>query len=193
MKYVINLVIVALIALLAYALVGGIQEPIKFNQEQLKRKSAVTDKLQNIRTAQELHRDIKGEFANDFESLATVLKTDSIPAIRLEADPEDPTNEDKYIKIVTYSSAFDSIRNMGIDLDKLKFVPYSDNAMFEMKADTTTYQSTLVPVMECMTRYKEFMGEYADPRYAQYDDTYDPNALIGFGSLSSPNLEGNWK
>ena len=63
MKYVVNLVIIALIALLAYALVGGIQEPIKFKAEQLKRKTAVTTKLQQIRTAQELYREITGEFA----------------------------------------------------------------------------------------------------------------------------------
>ena len=192
MKYVVNLVIIALIALLAYALVGGIQEPIKFKAEQLKRKTAVTTKLQQIRTAQELYREITGEFAGTFDTLSYVLKTDSIPSIRLEADPEDPTNEDKYIKIVTYSSAFDSIKAMEIDLEDLATVPYSDSAKFEMMADTTTYQSTLVPVMECMTRYKEFMGPFADPRYAQYDDTYNPDARIGFGSMSSPNLEGNW-
>ncbi len=192
MKYVVNLVIVALIALLAYALVGGIQEPIKFKAEQSKRQNAVTTKLQQIRTAQELYREITGEFAGTFDTLAYVLKTDSIPSIRLEADPEDPTNEDKYIKIVTYTSAFDSIKAMEIDLDDLAAVPYSTSAKFEMMSDTTTYQSTLVPVMECMTRYKEFMGPYADPRYAQYDDTYDPNARIGFGSMSTPNLEGNW-
>ena len=192
MKYVVNLVILALIGLLAYALIGGIQEPIKFKAEQSLRKNAVTTKLQQIRTAQELYREITGEFANTFDTLAYVLKTDSIPFIRLEADPEDPTNEDKYIRIVTYASAFDSIQALEIDLEDLASVPFSENSQFEMKADTTTYQSTLVPVMECMTRYKEFMGPFADPRYAQYDDTYDPDARIGFGSLSSPNLEGNW-
>ncbi len=192
MKYVINLVILALIGLLAYALVGGIKEPIEFRNEQTKRKGAVTEKLTQIRSLQEIHREIKGEFASSFDDLAFVLKNDSIPSIRLEADPEDPTNEDKYIKIVTYSSAYDSIKAMGIDLDKIKMVPYSNDVAFEMVADTTTYQSTLVPVMECMTKYKVFMGPYADPKYAQYDDTYNPEARIGFGSLASPNLEGNW-
>lgn len=193
MKYVINLVIFALIGFLAYALVDGIQEPIKFRDEQTKRKTAVTDKLSTIREVQELHRDIKGEFAGSFADLANVMRTDSIPSIRLEADPEDPTNEDKYIKITTYYSALDSVTAMGIDLDDLQNVPYSNNVAFEMIADTTTYQSTLVPVLECMTRWKVFMGPYADAKYGQYDDTYNPEARIGFGSLNSPNLEGNWK
>lgn len=192
MKIVLNLIVLALIGGLAYALVGGIQEPIKFKDEFTKRETAVTDKLQQIRSAQEIFREITGEFAGSFDTLSYVLTNDSIPFIRLEADPNDPTDESKYIRVVTYSSAIDSIRAMKIDLDDLSSVPFSNNARFEMKSDTTTYQSTLVPVMECMTRYKEFMGPYADVKYSKYDDTYDPNARIGFGSLSSPNLEGTW-
>ena len=192
MKIALNLIVLLLIAGLAYALVGGISEPIKFKDEYTKRKDAVTGKMEQIRKAQEIYREITGEFAGSFDTLSYVLTNDSIPFVRLEADPDDPTNEDKYIRVVTYSSALDSIRAMDIDLGDLATVPFSKNAKFEMKSDTTTYQSTLVPVMECMTRWKEFMGPYADNKYAKYDDTYDPNARIGFGSLSSPNLEGNW-
>ena len=192
MKIVLNLIVLALIAGLAYALVGGIQEPIKFKDEYNKRKEAVTGKMEQIRKTQEIYREITGEFAGSFDTLAYVLTNDSIPFVRLEADPDDPTNEDKYIRVVTYTSALDSIRAMKIDLDDLATVPFSNNATFEMQSDTTTYQSTLVPVMECMTRWKEFMGPYADAKYSKYDDNYDPNARIGFGSLSSPNLEGNW-
>ena len=54
MKIVLNLIVLALIGGLAYALVGGIQEPIKFKDEFTKRETAVTDKLQQIRSAQEL-------------------------------------------------------------------------------------------------------------------------------------------
>lgn len=192
MKIALNLIVLLLIAGLAYALVGGISEPIKFKDEYNKRKDAVTGKMEQIRKAQEIYREITGEFAGSFDTLSYVLTNDSIPFIRLEADPEDPTNEDKYVRVVTYSSAIDSIRAMKIDLGDLATVPFSNNAKFEMQSDTTTYQSTLVPVMECMTRYKEFMGPYADAKYSKYDDHYDPNARIGFGSLSSPNLEGNW-
>ncbi len=193
MKYVVNLLILALIGGLGYLLVNGIQTPIIFKAELDKRKGAVTERLQTIRSMQELHREIKGDFASTFDSLEYVLSTDSIPFVKLIADPEDPTNEDKFQKEVTYSAAIDSIRAMGIDLGQLQYVPYGENKeTFEMKADTTTYQSINVPVMECMTRYKVFMGQYADAKFKQYDDTYEPEAKIGFGSMASPNLEGNW-
>ena len=193
MKYILNLVIIAIIGFLGYALYVGIQEPIQFRAEKDKRKAAVVSKLETIREMQEMHRLIHGEFAKSFDSLRIVLSRDSIPFVKLLADPEDPENPDKFIQEITYSSAADSVASMGIDLASLKYVPYTNNAEeFTMQADTLTYQKTLVPVMECMTRWEAFMGPYADPRYGKYDDTYDPKRNIGFGSMSSPNLEGNW-
>lgn len=194
MKYIINALIIGVVCLLGYLLYSGINEPIKFRAELAKRKVVVTDKLVTIRTAQDLFRQIKGEFAPSFDSLATVLRNDSIPFRQLVADPEDPDNPDKFIVNLIKYSALDSITAMGIDLDNLAYVPYTNrSSRFEIQADTMTYQSTLVPVVEVMTRWKEFMGEYADPKFGMYEKNYDPNARLGFGSMSSPNLEGNWK
>lgn len=193
MKYAINLLVLGVIGFLAYTLYTGIREPIEFRAEKDRRKDVVVTKLQNIRIAQEIHREIKGHFANSFDELKSVLLTDSIPFYQLLPDPADPENPDKYIRNTIYTNAADSIRNLGIDLDDLRFVPYTEkSAQFEMQSDTTTYQKTLVPVMECMTRWNVFMGPYADSRFRQYDDNYDPDKKIGFGSMSSPNLEGNW-
>jgi len=174
-------------------LYNGINEPIKFRTELDKRKNVVTTKLQDIRKAQELYREIKGEFAPSFAELTGVLKTDSIPFRQLIADPSDPTNPDKFLVNVIKYSAIDSISGMGISLDDLAYVPYTNKStQFDIQADTMTYQSTLVPVVEVMTRWKEFMGTYADPKFSMYEKSYNPNAKLGFGSMSSPNLEGNW-
>lgn len=193
MKYIINLLVIAVIGFLGYALYTGIREPIEFRTEKEIRKNVIVERLQKIRTAQEMHREIKGVFANSFDELKRVLTTDSIPFYQILEDPSDPDNPDKFIRNIIYTSAADSIRGLGINLDDLRFVPYANEGTeFTMMSDTTTYQKTLVPVMECMTRWKDFMGQYADSRFKQYDDTYDPEKKIGFGSMSSPNLEGNW-
>lgn len=193
MKYIVNLLILALIAFLAFALYNSIKEPIAFRGELDKRKDTVTTKLQQLRKAQEIYREIKGGYAGSFDSLEYVLTNDSIPFRVLEADPDDPTNPDKFITTLIYFSAVDSIKGMGIDLEGLKYVPYTDKkSTFEMMADTITYQSTNVPVMEAMTRYETFMGPFADARFRKYEKDFDPKAKIGFGSMTSPNLEGNW-
>ena len=194
MKYIINLLIVGLVVFLGYLLYTNINEPIMFRNELNKRKNIVTEKLVNIRTAQELYREITGEFAPNFDTLVYVLKNDSIPFRQLLADPNDPENPDLFIENIILFSALDSIQAMGINLDDLAYVPYTNRGSeFSIQADTLTYQQTLVPVVEVMTRWKEFMGEYGDPRFSMYEKDYQPDAKIGFGSMSSPNLEGNWK
>lgn len=194
MKYLINLLILGAIVFLGFMLWNSINEPIKFRAELSKRQNVVVTKLVNIRKAQELYRDITGEFAPSFENLTQVLKTDSIPFRQLVADPSDPDNPDKFIVNIIYNNALDSVTALGIDLDVLKYVPYSNqSSTFDIQADTMTYQSTLVPVVEVMTRFSEFMGPFADSKFSMYEKNYNPNNKIGFGSMSSPNLEGNWK
>ena len=90
-------------------------------------------------------------------------------------------------------AAIDSINNMGINLDSLRFVPYGSGTTFNIQADTITYQSTLVNVVEVGIPRFKFMGPYADKRYATYDDSYDPNKPLKFGTMNAPNLAGNWE
>jgi len=78
-----------------------------------------------------------------------------------------------------------------VDINDLASVPLSDEK-FTIKADTMTYQSTLVNVTEVGTRYKSFMGEFASMKYTKYDNSYDPNKMMKFGDMNSPNLSGNW-
>lgn len=192
MKVVINLVLILLIALLGYMLYNAIKDPIAFQEAKEYRKGVVVNKMEDIRTAQEMYRDIKGKFAGSFDSLAYVLRNDSIPFEQIIGDPDDPTNMELVTRTVTYSSAYDSIRVLGINLDSLRYVPFAGGKTFEIAADTMTYQSTLTNVVEVKTFWKEFMGKYADERFTKYDNMYDPNMPMKFGDLSKPTLSGNW-
>lgn len=193
MKTIISAVLVLLIGLLGYMLYLNIKEPIAFQKVKNDREDVVVAKLKEIRKAQEIYRDIKGQFASDFDSLSYVLKNDSIKFENIIGDPDDPTNSN-FIRTVTYSAAYDSIQSMGINLDSLRFVPYADTgATFSIDADTLTYQSTLVSVVEVGTRWKDFMGQYGSVRYSKYDNSYDPNKMLKFGDMNAPNVTGNWE
>lgn len=192
MRIIINLLLIAVIAGLVYVLIGGIREPIKFIDEKSRRERVVIDKLMTIRKTQELYRDITGHFAPTFDTLAYVLRNGRFKIIQVYGDPDDPTGGE-----ITYDTifkpAFDSIKALGINLDSLKFVPFADGASFDIDADTLTYQSTVVDVVQVGTPRKVFMGPFADPRFAKYDKAYDPNKPIKFGDMSKPNLSGNWE
>lgn len=193
MRLVINLILVGVIIGLIWLLIQSIREPIAFKAEKDKREQAVIDKLMTIRTTQEAFRDIKGGFAPNFDTLQYVLENDSFQIVQVFGDPDDPNFTGEITYDTFYYPAIDSIRALGINLDSLRYVPYTNGEVFEMQADTLTYQSTLVNVVEVGIRRKAFMGPFADPRFARYDKGYNPESVLKFGNMSAPNLSGNWE
>lgn len=193
MRLVINLVLIAATLFLVWVLYKSIEEPIAFKNERERRELVVIEKLQEIRSAQEAYRSITGLFASNFDTLSHVLKTGQFKIIQVFGDPDDPTNTEAIRYDTLYRPAIDSIRSLGINLDSLRFVPFGRGETFRIAADTLTYQKTLVEVVEVGTPRKTFMGRFADTRYQKYDNSYDPNSIIKFGDMNSPNLSGNWE
>ena len=194
MRLVINLILVVLAAALVYVLISTIQEPIAFKAEKEKRERAVIDKLMTVRIAQEAFRSIKGGFAPSFDSLEYVLNNDSLAVVKIIGDPDDPNFTGEITYDTTMLPAKDSMINgLNISLDSLRFVPFTNGVAFEIQADTITYQSTTVPVVEVGVRRKLFMGDYGKERFARYDAKYNPNSPIKFGDMNAPNLAGNWE
>ena len=192
MKNVFTVLIYLLAALLAYMLYASIKEPIKFGAAKQARKSVVVKQLEDIRTSQEIYRAITGEFAGNFDTLSMVLRDGQIPFLLITEDPEFPGDSEKFIIDTTYASALDSLVALEINLDSLRYVPFSGGKTFDIASDTLTYQSTLVHVVEVGTYWKDFMGKYADAKYGKYDQSYDPTKRIKFGDLNKPNISGSW-
>lgn len=191
MRLVINLVLFAFILGLIYLLISSIREPIAFQAERAKREQAVIDKLMEVRTAQEAYRGITGLFAPTFDTLKQVLTEGKFLIINVQGDPDDPDATITYD--TTYVNASDSLANLGLNLDSLKYVPYGEGAVFNIKADTIDYQQTLVSVTEVGTPIKTYMGQYADERFVRYDSKYEPGGVRKFGDMNKPNLSGNWE
>ncbi len=189
MRIGINILLVIIIAGLTYLLVDSIKEPIEFQAERKIREDAVTARLDQVRIAQESFRDITGKFAHNFDTLQQVLETENFSIISILGDKD---ADDEIVYDTTFVSAKDSILKLGVYLDSLPMVPYTNGETFEIQADTLTYQATLVYVTEVGVNRSKYMGKYADPRYKRYDDTYDPNKFIKFGDMSKPSLAGNW-
>ncbi|PHL00297.1 hypothetical protein CGL56_04480 [Neolewinella marina] len=178
---------------LGWLLYRSIEEPITFADERAVRQDAVAEKLKTIRTTQEMYRDITGVFAPNFDTLKQVLRNERFMEVRIIGDPDDPDFDPTTAYDTIYSPAIDSVEALGINLDDLEIVPFTENVSFEISADTIDYQSTKVPVVQVGIPYKEFMGRFADARFKRYDQRYDPNKPIKFGDLSKPSLAGNWE
>ena len=194
MRKLFNVLFLVLAAFMAYLLYKSIEEPIAFADYRSERKAVVVEKLEKIRRTQEMFRDITDKFAHDFDTLQEVLTNEKFIIINVNGDPDDPDFNGTLTYDTTFISAFDSIKALGIDLADLRYVPFTDNKVqFDIDAQIVPYQSIEVPVVQVGTPWKNFMGEYADPRFATYDRKYNPSKAIKFGDLSKPNLSGNWE
>jgi hypothetical protein len=192
MKIVINLFLILISAALAYLIALNIKEPISFDKALKQRQGAVVQQLEKIRNAQEIYKKITGEYAPTFDTLKTVLKTSDIELYKIIGDIDDEKSEAKIETI--FVKAIDSLASLSINIDSLTYVPYgTDNASYTMKADTLTYQNTLVNVVEVGIPYNQFMGKFSDNRYRKYNRSYDPDSKLKFGDMNSPNTAGNWK
>ena len=193
MRKLFSLAFLVLAFVLAFLLYRSIEEPITFADERTVRQDAVEEKLKTIRTTQEMYRDITGMFAPNFDTLKQVLREGRFTEVRIVGDPDDPNFDPTTAYDTTYAPAIDSVEALGINLDELELVPYTDGVTFDIAADTIDYQSTKVPVVQVGVPYKEFMGRFADERFKRYDQRYDPEKPIKFGDLNKPSLAGNWE
>jgi len=194
MRIVINLLLFLAILALGYMTYASIRAPINFKHELDRRERAVIQKLNKIRSAQQVYRDVSGgSFAGSWDTLKSTLRNGDLMFINIVGDPDDPNFDVKdLVRDTSYKPAIDTILAMGINLDSLEYVPFSHGAKFDIAADTLTYQSTLVNVVEVGTTYKTFMGPFGDPKYAKYDKRYDPQKRIQFGDLTKPSTAGSW-
>lgn len=192
MRISINLFLLALCGILVYGIYATIKEPIVFDAALDKRESAVIKQLEKIRTAQEVYKRITDEYAANFDTLKQVLREGQIQTYKIIGDLDDESTNSRIDTL--YTSAQDSIRKLGISIDSLDYVPYgSATASYLIDADTMTYQNTLVQVVEVGIKKKDYMGKYGDKRYQKYNNFYDPESLLKFGDMNSPNTSGNWK
>ena len=75
MKLVIQLVLWAVIGLLAYMLYTSVNAPVKFNEIKTARYKKVISNLKDIRSAELAYQEIVGGFIGDFDSLVRFIDT----------------------------------------------------------------------------------------------------------------------
>lgn len=193
MRTLFSLLFLVLAGVLAFFLYKSIEEPIAFANVRSERDAAVSEKLEMIRDAQEVYRDITGVFAPRFDTLKQVLTEGQAMQIIVNGDPDDPNFTGEITYDTTYIPASQLVAEREIVLDGIEKVPFGDGAVFDIEAKTIPYQSTTVPVVQVGVRKKVYMGEYADARFQQYDQSYEPNKPMKFGDLNKPTLTGSWQ
>tara|TARA_B100000886_G_scaffold130283_1_gene87830 strand:- start:2407 stop:3024 length:618 start_codon:yes stop_codon:yes gene_type:complete len=174
----------------------------EFQEESNYRKSAVIQDLKDIRTAQIAFKDKYRVYANDFNSLLSFVKNDSLTVVKAVGETPDSLTEDQALKngIISRDTIFvpvfqtifntDYLANRDnrfpFDLDMLSKVPFS-NETFNIESGYIEKGKVIVQVFEVSTTFGTFLNGLEATNKG-----IDLNKFIKVGSMSDASINGNW-
>jgi|YNPMSStandDraft_1061717.scaffolds.fasta_scaffold00262_14 hypothetical protein len=171
------------IIVLVYLIINSVSKPIKFHQERDKRYAKIIESLKNIRKAQLAFYDKYGRYTADFDSLIHFIKNDSLPIVKAIGTVPDTLTEKEAIKLklvyrdTIYIPIKDTLFPKNFIADSLKFVPYGNGIIFDLKAGEIVTGS----------KVKVKVFEVKDPK------PFDPTFQLKVGSLTEASTAGNWE
>lgn len=191
----------------AYKIYDSISGPITFNQTKIKRYSKVINVMKDIRTAQIAHKDVKGVYANNFDSLIKFI--DEGIFTLLEKRDSSYLEYDRTYRI-------DMLREV-IVTDTLGFVPVKDSlfqtsdrykkmsnipieglqdSVFKITSTIINKNGYKVPVFEVKVSKNTLLFDQDQDLVKQENETVSVDGVNGpeiiLGSLTNVSTNGNW-
>lgn len=205
MKTVVQIVLGIAIILLGYLLYESIMTPIRFNQEQRLRYDRTIERLKDIRVAQNAYKSEYGKYTGSFDTLINFLKTDSFTIEKIigtydmdEMTQEQAVEQGVVEKQVTKIPVLDSLFRHDYPVERLRYVPFTDNAQFEMAAgEVETGSGLTVQVFEAKVHNDVLLHGMNRQLVVNFND--ERETISGYpglkvGSLTEANNNaGNWE
>ena len=207
MKLGIQVVLWIVSIFFAYKIYDSISGPINFNQTKIKRYSKVINVMKDIRTAQIAHKDVKGVYANNFDSLIKFI--DEGIFTLLEKRDSSYLEYDRIYRI-------DMLREV-IVTDTLGFVPVKDSlfqtsdrykkmsnipieglqdSVFKITSTIINKNGYKVPVFEVKVSKNTLLFDQDQDLVKQENETVSVDGVNGpeiiLGSLTNVSTNGNW-
>ena len=205
---IISIVLIVGILVLGFVLYTSIMRPLKFEDEYNKRSTEVINKLKDIRAIQEAFKGTNGRYCSDIDSLLTFLETGKVIMVKKYGIIPDSLTEAQAIKagIVTRDTVSVNpleklieeklIRTPKKDIKNLKYIPYSDNEVFGMKADIIDRGGIMVATFEATAEIMTFTKgmkeqDVINRRAGEISRDRFPGWKVG--DVTQPITDGNWE
>lgn len=210
MKTVTQLVLIAIIIVLAYLLYSSVEKPIHFEKEKKARYEAAISRLKDIRKAELAYKDVNGKFTGNWDSLISFVKKGTLPLVRkigmltdsmIEAGwtEKKALKEGKIIRDTVRISVLDSIFNKNYNIDDINKVPLKDTtAYFSLGArEILTGSGLKVPVFEAKVHNNVLLHGLNKQETINLNEASRMNGKypgLKVGSLEETNNNaGNWE
>ena len=207
LSIVINILLFAIIVILALQVVKSIQAPIKFNTEQKARETKVVERLIDIRNAEVLYKNATSQYTNSFDTLIKFCQTAEIPIVKIVPDPTDTTFTRTINDTIGFVKVMDSLRGKrdNFNINDIKWVPFSQpQHQYELEAGTIERNGIKIPVFEARTPYEVYLATpgdaFSEKEWNQRRDnakaekeSINRYAGLKVGSMEEATTDGNWE
>jgi hypothetical protein len=207
LSIVINIILFAIIVLLAWQVVKSIQAPIKFGNEQKAREAKVVERLIDIRNAEVLYKNANNKYTANFDSLILFCQNAEIPIVKIVPDPTDTTFTRTINDTIGFVKVMDSLKadRDNFNINDIKWVPFSQPQQnFELEAGMIKRSGIDIPVFEARTPYEVYLatpGEaFSEKEWNQRRDnakaekeSINRYAGLKVGSMEEATTDGNWE
>ncbi len=196
-----------LIVFLSYKIYDSINGPIEFNKVKNIRYAKVIDRLKVIRKAQIAHKDVKGVFSNNFDSLVQFIDEGIFTLIEkrdssyLEYDRVyriDMLKEIIVIDTLGTVNVKDSLFKDSDEYKKMAFIPVKgvEDSTFKIESNIIDKNGYKVPVFEVKVSKNIVLFDQNSDLLKQENELISVDGVNGpeivLGSLSNVSTNGNW-
>ena len=191
----------------AYKIYDSVSGPIRFNQVKNERYAKVIDRMKDIRTAQIAHKDVKGVFSNNFDSLIKFIDDGIFTLVEkrdssyLEYDRTyriDMLKEVVVIDTLGFVPVKDSLFKNTDRYKNMAYIPVegAEDKKFQIKAEIINKNGYKVPVFEVKVAKNIILFDQDADLLKQENETVSVDGVNGseiiLGSLSNVSTNGNW-
>ena len=191
----------------AYKIYDSISGPITFNQTKIKRYSKVINVMKDIRTAQIAHKDVKGVYANNFDSLIKFIDEGIFTLLEkrdssyLEYDRTyriDMLREVIVTDTLGFVAVKDSLFQTSDRYKKMSNIPIKglQDSVFKITSSIINKNGYKVPVFEVKVSKNTLLFDQDQDLVKQENETVSVDGVNGpeiiLGSLTNVSTNGNW-
>ena len=206
MKLALQAVLWILAIFFSYKIYDSINGPINFNKVKNERYADVINRLKSIRKAQIAHKDVRGIYSNNFDSLIKFVDEGIFTLIEkrdssyLEYDRTyriDMLREVIVVDTLGYVPVKDSLFKDSDDYKNFAKVPVDGvEAEFEIKSAIIDKNGYKVPVFEVKVAKDIVLHDQDKDMLKQENETVSVDGVNGpaiiLGSLTDVSTNGDW-
>lgn len=195
-----------LIFFFSYQIYDSINGPINFNKVKNERYKKVINRLKDIRVSQIAYKDVKGYYANNFDSLINFIDNGIFTLIEkrdssyLEYDRTyriDMLKEVIVIDTLGFVSVKDSLFKINNDYKLMSKIPIEGvEENFTINADIIDKNGYNVPVFEVKVSKDIVLFDQDTDLLKEENETISVDGVNGseivLGSLTEVSVNGNW-